>query len=175
VHNVDLMGFGVAAAPPTGDYSPEAQGARLARLLESLAPEGPPVLVGHSLGAGIALLAALSRTRAAGRAALAGIVIVSGAVYSQRFPRYMALARVWGVGEIFLLATPPRWAMRWGLRTIVHDPASVDPEMVESHRAPFRSIRRRWAALRGARQIEPSRASGIVEGLRELDVPAGLG
>jgi len=174
VHSVDLMGFGAAAAPPAGDYSPEAQGARVASLLERLAPEGPPVLVGHSLGAGIALLAALARTREAGPAALAGLVIVSGAVYPQRFPRYMVLARLRGVGELFLLATPPRWAMRWGLRSIVHDPASVDPEMVESHRAPFRSVRRRWAALRGARQIEPSGAARIVDGLRELDVPALL-
>jgi pimeloyl-ACP methyl ester carboxylesterase len=174
VHNVDLMGFGVAAAPLAGDYSPGAQGARVASLLEQIAPEGPPVVVGHSLGAGIALFAALSRTRAVGRGALAGLVIVSGAVYAQRFPRYMALARMRGIGEVFLLAPPPRAAMRWGLRTIVHDSASVSPEMVESHRAPFRSMRRRWAALRGARQIELARAADIVEGLRELDVPALL-
>jgi pimeloyl-ACP methyl ester carboxylesterase len=174
VHNVDLMGFGAAAAPLAGDYSPGAQGARVASLLEGLAAEGPPVLVGHSLGAGIALFAALSRMKAVGPGALAGLVIVSGAVYAQRFPRYMALARIRGVGEVFLLAPPPRAAMRWGLRTIVHDPASVSLEMVESHRAPFRSIRRRWAALRGARQIKLERAADIVQGLRELDVPALL-
>jgi pimeloyl-ACP methyl ester carboxylesterase len=86
----------------------------------------------------------------------------------------MALARLRGIGEVFLLSTPPRVAMRWGLRGIVHDPTRVDREMIDSHRAPFRSIRRRWAALRGARQIDPARAGGIVEGLRELDVPALL-
>jgi pimeloyl-ACP methyl ester carboxylesterase len=187
VHNVDLMGFGAAAAPPRGDYSPEAQAARVAGLLDRLDPEGPAVLVGHSLGGGIATLAAIARAGAVGRGApaerapqttrvpLAGLVIVSGAVYPQPFPRYMSLARLRLVGEIFLLATPPRAAMRWGLRGIVHDPACVDREMVESHRTPFRSVGRRWAALRGARQIEPERgAADMVDGLRELNVPALL-
>ena len=187
VHNVDLMGFGAAAAPPGGDYSPEAQAARVAALLDLLAPEGPVVLVGHSLGAGIVLLAALSHASAYGRGALAGgapranpaplagLVIVSGAVYPQRFPRYMALARLRMVGELFLLTTPPRAAMRWGLRGIVHDPACVDHEMVESHRAPFQRVSRRWAALRGARQIDPGRgAAEMVDGLRDLNVPALL-
>jgi pimeloyl-ACP methyl ester carboxylesterase len=174
VHNVDLMGAGAAAAPPRGDYSPEAHAARVAGLLNELSVEGPPVLVGHSLGGGIAVLAALSRVRVAGTGALAGLVLVSGAVYAQRFPRYMSLARIRGLGELFLLTTPPWTAMRWGIRTIVHDAASVDREMVDLHRAQFRSVRRRWAAVRGARQIEPSRAGTIVDGLHELDLPTLL-
>lgn len=136
--------------------------------------EGPPVLIGHSLGAGVVLLAVMSLGLLGPRVPPAGLVIVSGAVYPQPFPRYMALARLRGLGELFLLAPPPRTAMRIGLRGIVFDPSCVDEAMVDSHRAPFLSVRKRWAALRGARQIDPEKAAAIVDGLHAIDVPTLL-
>jgi pimeloyl-ACP methyl ester carboxylesterase len=174
VHTVDLMGFGAAPAPWTGDYSPAAQARRLTDFLRCASEDGRPVLVGHSLGAGVALLAAVELTEEVGGRPVAGLVIVSGAVYPQRLPTYMSFARRRIVGDLFLLAPPPRAAIRRGIRGIVHDPRSVTAEQVDAYRSPLRSVRRRWAALRAARQIDVETAGRLAPRLRGLDVPALL-
>jgi pimeloyl-ACP methyl ester carboxylesterase len=174
VHAVDLMGFGSAPAPWSGDYSPSAQAERLAGFLREVGADGPIVLVGHSLGAGIALLAAVTLAEESGASPIVGLVIVSGAAYPQRLPTYMSLARMRAVGDLFLLAPPPRFAIRRGIRGIVHDPASITNEQVDAYRSPLRSMRRRWAALRAARQIDMKKALGLAALLPILEVPSLL-
>jgi len=173
VHTIDLMGFGKSATPKGADYSPQAQGRHLAELLQGWS--GPaPVLVGHSLGAGIAIEATL-RLLDDGNAPLPeALVLISGAVYPQRIPPFMRLARVRGLGELFLLATPPRAALRMGLRGIVRNRDCVDDEMVQVYQAPLRSRARRRAILRAARQLSPERGLVLSARLGELDLPTLL-
>lgn len=173
VMTVDLMGFGQADHPSGGDYSPLSQSRHLAELLRRMRGERP-VLVGHSLGAGIAVATALRLQDEGGAWAPGGLVLVSGAVYHQKLPRYLSLARIRGLGELFLVAPPPRFLLRYGLRGIVHDPQTVDREQVETYRAPLRSLGRRRAILRAARQISPAEAEGLTARLGELSLPVLL-
>lgn len=171
VHAVELMGFGSAAAPPGGDYSPRAQAGHLAELLRRL-PGGPPVLVGHSLGGAIVLLTALRLLDEGGVVPVGGLVLISAAVFRQRLPRFLGLARKRGLGELFLVAPPPRWALRAGIRTIVARKETVTPEQVEGYRAPLLPRDRRRAILRAARQITPDEAEELEKRYPELEVPA---
>jgi pimeloyl-ACP methyl ester carboxylesterase len=170
VHAVELMGFGSAATPPGGDYSPRAQAGHLAELLRRL-PGGPPVLVGHSLGGSIVLLAALRLADEGGAVPLSGLVLISAAAFSQRLPRFLGLARRRGLGELFLVAAPPGWALRAGIRTIVARKEMVTGELVEGYRTPLLRRDRRRAILRAARQIVPEEAAELVERYPELDLP----
>jgi pimeloyl-ACP methyl ester carboxylesterase len=52
---VDHRGHGRSSAPPTGDYSLEALGKDLKAVLDEVVPEGPAIVIGHSMG-GMALL-----------------------------------------------------------------------------------------------------------------------
>lgn len=171
VHAVELMGFGSAAAPPGGDYSPRAQAGHLAELLRRL-PGGPPVLVGHSLGASVVVLAALRLADEGGAVPLAGLVLISAAAFNQRLPRFLGLARKRGIGEFFLVAPPPRWALRAGIRTIVARKEMVTGEQVEGYRTPLLRRDRRRAILRAARQIPPEEAEELAKRYPELDLPA---
>lgn len=173
VVRVDLMGFGRAAMPAGADYSPLAQAGHLAELLRRMeAP--PPVVIGHSLGAGIAVAAALRLLDEGGARLPEGLVLVSGAVYAQSLPPFLTLARIRGIGELFLLAPPPRWALRLGLRGIVADASVVDREMVETYREPLRPLKRRRAILRAARQLRVEEATELERRLPELDFPVLL-
>ncbi len=159
LHLVELAGFGRAPAPAGGDYTPHAQGARVAELLATIEAPVPPVLVGHSLGGAVILVAALRLLEGARTAGapdpLRGLVVVSGAVFPLDFPRYMALARRPLLGDLILAGAPPRWALRMGLRGIVGDPATVDAEQVEGYRAPLADPARRQSILRAARALRP--------------------
>lgn len=170
LHLVELKGFGGAAAPPGADYSLRAQAGHLTEFLRHLGDDAP-VLVGHSLGAAVILMAALRALDEGGAIRLRGLVVISGTVFPQRFPRYIGLARRRLLGELFLLATPPRPLLRMGIRSIVHDPGTVDPEQVEGYHRPLASRTRRRAILRAARQIDPALAASLVPRYREILQP----
>ena len=174
VHTIDLAGFGKAPMPKEADYSPLAQAERVAGYLCHIRAEGPQVLIGHSLGAAIVLLSALSLMENEDRPELAGIVVVSGAVYAQPLPRYLSLLRRRLLGELFLLFAPPRTALNVGIRGIVYDSRTVDSTLVDGYRSPLRDTRRRRAILRAARQIDVSEAPGLTGRLTELSVPTLL-
>jgi pimeloyl-ACP methyl ester carboxylesterase len=173
VHVVDLMGAGQAAAPSWGDYTPGAQAARLVEVLRRLG-RGPIVLVGHSLGAAVAVLAALRIRDEGGAIPVRGLVLVGGAVLPQKLPPYMSAARTPLLGDLLLLVPPPRWAMARGLRGIVHDPGTVDREQVEGYRTPLRSLRQRRALLRAARQLDLAQGEALAGRLREIPLPTLL-
>jgi len=173
VITVDLAGAGRSPSPPDADYSPQAQARRLAEFVRELGSP-PPVLVGHSLGAGIVCLAALLLADDDPPCPVQGLVLISGAVYAQRLPPFLALARRRGLGELFLVAPPPRPLLRAGLRGIVRRKESVDAELVEGYREPFRSRERRRAMLTAARQIDLEGAAALAGRIPALDVPALL-
>ena len=168
---VEMMGFGRSATPEGGDYSPLAQAGHLVERLRHLRGPVAPVLVGHSLGAAVILLAALRLQDEGGGIPLRALVAVSGAVFPQRFPPYIGIARVAGAGEMLLAFQPPAWAIRIGLRGIVHDPGTVDDEQVEGYRAPLASWERRRAILRASRQILPAQGADLSVRYREIEAP----
>ena len=170
VHAVELMGFGGAAAPPGGDYSPGAQAGHLVELLRRLSGP-PPVLVGHSLGGCIILLASLRLADEGGAVPLAGVVVMSAPVFPQKLPPFLALARTPGIGDLLLAAPPPRWALRAGIRGIVKRKETVTWEQVDGYRAPLLQWARRRAILRAARQIHPEEANEIAIRYPEITLP----
>jgi pimeloyl-ACP methyl ester carboxylesterase len=173
VHVVDLKGFGQAPAPPGSDYSPLAQARHLVELLRGFG-RIPPIVIGHSLGAGIVVAATLRLMDEGGARLPGGLVLVSGAVYPQKLPPFLSLAQLPGIGDLFLLAPPPRFALRMGIRTIVHDRDTVNAEQVEMYREPLRSFRRRRAILRAARQIGVENGGKVAQRIGELDLPVLL-
>lgn len=173
VFTVDLAGAGRSPAPAGADYSPQAQAQRVAQLVREIGSP-PPVLVGHSLGAGIVCLAALHLADDDPPRPLGGLVLVSGAVYAQRLPPFLTLARLRGLGNLFLLAPPPRLLLRAGLRGIVRKEDCVDAELVEGYREPFRNRGHRRAMVSAARQIDLAGAAILAARIPELDVPTLL-
>lgn len=173
VHALDLKGFGRSPTPQGADYSPLAQAAHLADYLRNLGGP-PPVLFGHSLGAGIAVAAALRLLDWGGAQLPAGLVLISGAVYPQRLPPFLRLAQLPLVGDLFLLAPPPRFALRLGIRGIVHRSSPVTREMVEVYRKPLQSLRRRRTILRAARQVAAADAEPVSSRLGEIPIPTLL-
>lgn len=170
VHLIDLKGFGRAATPSGSDYSPMAQAGHLVEFLRGFG-RVPPIVIGHSLGAGVAVAAALRLMDEGGARLPGGLVLVSGAVYPQKLPPFLSLAQLPGIGDLFLLAPPPRFALRLGIGTVVHDRKTVDRDQVDTYREPLRSFRRRRAILRAARQIGADDGGAVARRLGELHLP----
>lgn len=168
---IDLPGFGHAPAPPDADYSPRGLAEAVVDTLVHL-DEGPATLVGHSLGGGVALLAAMTLLdRGEGRR-LARLVSVAGAAYPQHDPPFVRFAERPALFRAGFAVAPKRWLVRTAMHAIVADPASVTEERVERYAAPMREAARRHAFLECARQIVPPDLDRITARIPEIAVPA---
>ncbi|MFP3947222.1 MAG: alpha/beta fold hydrolase [Gemmatimonadota bacterium] len=169
---VDLKGHGASPKPDDDRYSPFDQADLLVRTLRTRGLESA-TLVGHSLGGGIVLAAALQLLETdPGR--IHSLILVSAATRPQEIPRYIGWARKPLVGRAFLHLVPPRLLMRWALRSIVYDPSDVTPGQVEAYAEPIRSWNDRRALLKGARQIVPENAGDVVARYGSVDRPTLL-
>lgn len=110
----DLRGHGRSSATTGTDATLEQLGDDLAQVLTDLAPTGPVVLVGHSLG-GMAIMEYAQRHAAAFANRVAGVVLVSTSAegssrtsygLSPRLARVMRILEIQGAG---LLARSGAW------------------------------------------------------------------
>jgi pimeloyl-ACP methyl ester carboxylesterase len=128
----DLRGFGLSDKPSAREsYTLDAYVADLDALLGEVASRRV-VLMGHSMGAGIALAYALSRPdRVRGLVLVCptGIVQVSLLSLPRLMPRALA---AWAGGHL-----APRWEARWILRHIAYgDPSRATERDVDEYWAP---------------------------------------
>lgn len=120
---LDLRGFGWTDRP-AGDYSPAAQAALVAALLDARGVARASV-VGHSFGASVALALALDAPDRVDR-----LVLYDAYVYEEQVPAFFAWSRARGAGEVlFALWYRERADERLALG--FHDPARVTEKMCE--------------------------------------------
>lgn len=169
---VELKGFGGAGKPDDGRYGPLDQAALVGALVAAEEPRRL-TLIGHSIGGGIALLTALSMLDGGSRA-LHRLVVVAGTAYAQRLPPVARMARWPRLARAVVRLVGPDLLIREVLRSIVHDPAAVEPGQVEAYAAPLRSGDGVRAALDAAGQLVPAGLDGLTARYRDIDVPALL-
>jgi pimeloyl-ACP methyl ester carboxylesterase len=171
VLNVDLGGFGRAAATPGAAYGPMHQAEALLVWMRELDLRDV-TLVGHSLGGGIALMLAL-RLLDEHEDRLVGLVSVAGAAYHVRpEPPFVRMARYPRLSRLALELVPPRWLVRTVMRSIVVQRDAVTEARVACYAAPLRAAGTRRALVSCARDILPAELDRLTARYRELRVPA---
>lgn len=169
VFAVDLLGSGESDAPPL-DYSFELL-ATFARDFLDAVGVARAILVGHSLGGGVALELALRWPERA-----AGLVLIASAGFGGEVsPGLRLLALPW-LGE--RLTAPGRAGVQQTLRLLVHEPEVLAPawlaheyrrgERPEAQAAFLRVVR----ALLGPRGTADAWVHHIPARLRGLTIPA---
>jgi pimeloyl-ACP methyl ester carboxylesterase len=169
---VDLKGFGDSPRPDDGRYAPGDQAELLYRCI--LQRDLRRVtLVGHSLGGGVALLAAL-RLLDEHPQRLGRLVLVASAAYRQMMPPFVSLAHHQYVTRLLMRLLGPRRVVRWVLRTIVYDPTRISSAQVEGYARTLAIEGTTAVLIRSALQVVPEDLDEITARYRELNVPALL-
>ena len=170
VWSVDLKGHGAAPAPRDDLYSSHDHADLVHRLIVQKDLRRL-TLVGHSMGGGIALLAAI-RLLEEGR--LERLVLVSSAAYPQRLPPFIALAARGWLAEWGLRFFPKRLLIRRIMRSIVFDPQTVTDAQVLAYAEPLYDAAHRTALIKNAMRIIPSDLADFTARIPEIDLPTLL-
>lgn len=166
----DMKGFGRAPKPDEPTYGPVdlAEGVVEFILRENLTQL---VLVGHSLGGGVALLVALQLIEIGEVNRLRGLVLIAAASLPQKLPLFMKLGRIPIVGAIGIRILPARLLVALALRFIVFDPSTVTSEAVLAYSWALQTQSGRRAALRGLQSILPRDAELIAKRFPDITLP----
>lgn len=168
---LDLKGFGFSAKPRDGRYAPEDQAAVVTAFLEA---EGlrQIVLIGHSLGGGIALLALLQALSARRHDLVGRLVLIGCAAYPQRLPPIMRLLGYRPLGWSILHLLPLRFMVRYTLEHIMFNQRAITPARIERYLGCFSRQGIAYVFVETCRRLNPAKYADLATALRGISIPA---
>ena len=169
---VDLKGFGSAPKPDDDRYSPVDFADAVVALIRELELRDL-IVVGHSLGGGVSLLASDALTRG-GEDRLRRLVLVAPAAYRQSLPPFVWFSHHPRLASALLDLVGTDRIMRWAMRSIVHESDAVTDDLVEEYGRAWKTPEGRRAAFAAGRQIVPTDLERRAARYGELEVPTLL-
>jgi pimeloyl-ACP methyl ester carboxylesterase len=167
---IDLMGFGRSSKPRDADYGPLEQAAIVLAFLAELRLS-KTVLVGHSYGGTVALLAALMAHRSAWRHLFAGVVLMGTPAWPQPLPRFFRYLKAPLLGTLLLKLLPNRYVVTRALASVYHDRRLVDDRHRERYAHCFRGKGTLNALVMTVRQMIPDHWEEFCAEYPRLDTP----
>jgi len=126
---LDLRGHGYSARPRDSHYSIHDHAGTVFGLMEHLGLKGA-VLVGHSLGSGVALLAALNELSRCNRS-VSKLVLLAGSAYPEQVNFFGRWLRVPFIAWLATKLIPAKLITRMALRHAYYDRARVTDSLIE--------------------------------------------
>ena len=167
---LDLPGSGRSSKPRDGEYSPLSQAGTVIAFLEGLDLSGA-VLVGHSYGGTVALLATLTTRRSGREDLVAGTVLIGAPAWPQPLPRFFRYLQAPLLGGVLLRLLPNRLVVERALRSVYHDRRLVDDRHRARYRDCFRGRGTVAALVRTVRQMIPAGWEELCAGYPSLGTP----
>jgi len=132
---LDLRGAGLSSKPHDRLYSPIEHADAVLRAIRALGLTDV-VLVGHSLGGGVAIISALELLKPGSREKLSGLILVDPAIYRQRLPFFVEYLRD-PVARFLVYRTSATFRARYVLDRAFFVKDQVTPERVERYARYF--------------------------------------
>ncbi len=170
VVRLDLKGSGFSAKPRDEAYALRDQAGILLDFLETLRLE-KIVLIGHSMGGGVSLLACLRNLDAQAGVDIAGLVLIDSAGYPQPLPLFVTALRNPFTRPIAQLL-PAGLKVRLVLEKAFEVKSQITPERIERYAFFLRLPGANFALARTAEFILPPDLDAITARYPEIEVPA---
>jgi pimeloyl-ACP methyl ester carboxylesterase len=166
---LDLRGHGYSARPRDSRYSIQDHAGAVFGLMEHLGLKSA-VLVGHSLGSGVALLAALNELSRPTRL-VSKLVLLAGSAHPEQvhfFGRWLGVPVIaWFAAKL----TPATLITRMALRHAFYDHARVTDSLIELYAKYQRIPGTLYALMWTVRNIIAADIDFVRRSLRQIQIP----
>jgi pimeloyl-ACP methyl ester carboxylesterase len=168
VYMLDLKGFGLSSKPADDAYSPINQ-ADIVTSFVGQSKLSDYLLVGHSYGGGIAVLA-YKKLHDLGIPPKA-LVLIDPALYEQELPFFVSALRRPLLNRLTLNITSASFRARYTLRRVFFNQSAITDDRVERY-ARFLDLPGAHASfIKAAQTIDDTDPKLIGDSLRSIDVP----
>jgi pimeloyl-ACP methyl ester carboxylesterase len=169
VARVDLKGSGFSSKPDDAKYSVHDQATLLVRFLAAIGLTDV-VLIGQSLGGGVALLTHLRAAEQRSSFRVSGLVLIDSTGYRQKLPFLVAAIRN-PLFRVLASVTPPWVIARFVLKRMFSVKSRVTKERVYRYAYFFDLPGALDAFIATGRQIVPADADRMEQQFRSIRVP----
>jgi pimeloyl-ACP methyl ester carboxylesterase len=159
---LDMKGFGWSDKPKDASFDPLTLTEEVYQWMEAMDLKDV-VLVGNSLGGGIAIFMALLHPEKVGR-----IVLIDAAAYNTKFPFIMKMARMPLSAEMTKLVFS-RWLVRLTLSEVYHHGDWITKDQVEAYYNRLRTENALNAQIAVVRALKFSRFEKYVNRISEIE------
>jgi len=170
---VDLKGFGFSAKPRDSDYTLHEQAELMTEFVSFLAAD-KIVLVGHSYGGAVAVLAYLKLRDRKLASRIQGLVLIDSASYVQSLPFFIASLKNPVIRGLTQILTTAEWRIRYVLRKLFVDHERLDRNRVERYACFLRLPDAERALARVAAGLPPPDAEHLSSLFATIDVPTQI-
>ncbi len=166
---LDLKGHGYSDRPADAHYSLQDHADVVIGLMKHL-KLSHVILVGHSFGSAVALLAAL-KVHEAEPNLVSGVILFAGSIDPYKLPFLLRAVRVPIIGWLGMKLTTPSFRTRWGLKKAYYDDSKVTDSLVEMY-AKYQNIPGTdHALLETAKGFVPPNLLQLKQELKDLNIP----
>ncbi len=168
---LDLKGFGLSAKPRDGAYSIEEQ----AVMVRSFIREqqfSSVILIGHSLGGGVALRACMQMQSEGDPFTVEKLVLIDSAAYPQRLPKFFRRLKMPLLGPLLFKLIPVQVMVRRAMGIVFYDATAITPERIERYKRYFRGKGLAYTLRATVKCIDPGAYAHIGERYREIGILA---
>lgn len=141
VYALDLLGFGFSDKPLDENYSMDAYAELIIQFMNALKIERA-VLVGHSLGGGIAMLTTLKYPKR-----VLGLILIDPEAYALKPPFMLRVAQL-PIIKSFIHHAIGKWTIRISLERSFYNQALVTDELVDNYYRPFKTRNGKRATIK---------------------------
>lgn len=167
---LDLKGFGFSSKPRDSRYTPEDQANVVISFMKAQKLHHV-VLIGHSLGGGIALLAIRQGEAEGARELIDRLILIDCAAYPQQLPRMLRWLRIPVLGKAILHFLPVRVMVFYTLIHIFHDRKGVTPERIARYVTCFGREGIDHVFIETCRSLIPDRYRTMPDFYRTIAIP----
>jgi pimeloyl-ACP methyl ester carboxylesterase len=169
VLTIDLKGYGLSAKPEDGKYALSDQADLVAAFIRARDLHDL-VVIGHSMGGGVTLMAYFNVAGDA-PARINKLVLIDSAGYPQKMPWFIWLAQAPVLGPVGSQLLPPRFATAQVLRKCYYHKDRITDAQIDTY-AYYGSLPgAREALVATARQIVPEDIEAVTARYKTIRVP----
>ena len=169
VVRMDLKGSGFSSKPEDDKYAPYDQAQLLVKFLKQLGQTNI-VLVGHSLGGGIALLTYFQSMIPSCGISVKGLILIDSAGYSQTLPFFVSAVRN-PFMRFFSNLMPPRCRTTFVLNRIIKVKKQITTDRVYRYAFFLNMPGSKYALRQTAKQILPEDVSELTGKFSNVKIP----
>lgn len=166
----DLIGSGFSSKPRNADYSMQANAEAIVKFINENQLTNY-ILVGHSFGGGVALLASIKSIQGELKQPKA-IILLDAAAYNAEIPFFVDRLRIPIIGPLLLSVTNAEFQARYTLEHIYFDKQKVSDEIVHRYSYFMRMPGHDHALIETAKQVIPKDFDQLVGNYNKLFIPA---